>query len=240
MKQALAALAVAVTTAIGVWTYHHPPLQLPPPHLTNTGLLAPPPPPPTRQLTKIISASACTLANGYTWNGPGVSATYGAVLPTPGDYLINPNAPPSGNTNYDAPPDTVLLFCDARLPAEAAAFDYAELEYFAADEVGNSAPTLTAFLDTRAPSINGFAYDQTIPLASCTGPLTPLYSGINPVSLCDTDGGTSLYPDAGLPLVWPGAGWTLFSLHFLVSIPPSPDPTLPNLVYRVLVYYEAP
>ena len=171
MKKLLTAMALAAVGG-GVWTFgHHPTLQLPPPHLTNTGLLDPPPPPPIRQLTKIISASACTLANGYTWNGPGVSATYGAVLPTPGDYLINPNAPPSGPVNYDAAPDTVLLFCDARLPAEATAFDYAELEYFAADEAGNSAPTLAAFLDTRAPSINGFAYDQTIPLASCTGPL---------------------------------------------------------------------
>jgi hypothetical protein len=224
-----------------VWTFgHHPTLKLPPPQLTNTGVLDPPPPTPTRQLTKIISASACTLANGFTYNGPGVTATFGAALPTPGDYVINPNIPGSNFGQQIYTPLTVLLFCDARLPADAVAFDYAELEYFAADETGNAAPTLAAFLDTRAPSINGFAYDQTIPIASCTGPMSPLYSGINPVSLCDTDGGIAFDGGAGLPLVWPGGGWTLFSLHFLISLPPSPDPTLPNLVYRVIVFYEAP
>ncbi len=239
MNKALAALAVAATTAVGVWTWHHGPTHVNP-IVDNPLLFQPLPPPPPRKLTKVISASTCTFINGFTWNGPGVVAQFGAVLPTPGDSVINPNTPNQGPTTSETSPDTILLFCDARLPAEAIAFDYAELEYFAPNEAGNVAPTLATYLDTRAPSINGFAYDQTMSLSSCTGELSPLYSGINPVSLCDTDGGQSFYPDAGLPAIWPGAGWTLFSIHFVITIPPSPDPSLPNLVYRVIVHYEAP
>jgi hypothetical protein len=234
MKRVLAALAVVAAAAVGVGTWHHGPIHL------NPLLLQLLPPPPPRKLTKVISASACSFINGFTWNGPGVVAQFGAMLPTPGDSVINPNPPTRGPTTPETLPDTIFLFCDARLPAEAVALDYAELEYFAPDEAGNVAPTLAVYLDTRAPSINGFAYDQTMSLSSCTGELTPLYSGINPVSLCDTDGGESFYPDAGLPAIWPGAGWTLFSIHFVITIPPSPDPSLPNLVYRVVVHYEAP
>ncbi len=230
MKKALAALAVALAAFVGASTYHHGPIRFWPSGIHNPLLLGPQPP---RQLTKVISTSACQLVNGFTWNGAGVTATYGAILFPAGDFIINPNAP-------GTQPDTILLFCDARLPAEAVAFDYAELEYFAPAEYGNRGPELDAYLDSRAPNVNGFAYSQTMPLGSCTGSLSPLYSGTNPVSLCATDAGQSFYPDAGVPGMWPGVGWSLFSIHFIVTIPPSPDQALPNIAYRVIVHSAAP
>lgn len=261
MKKALAALAVAVATAVAVWTYRHPPFHLPGPILDNPIAIGGVQPqhrlpwriplpildspilweaPPPRQLTKVLSVSACMLVNGYSWNGPGVTATYGAILMPAGDYIINPNAPNQGPITPETPPDTILLFCDARLPPEAVAFDYAELEYFAPAENGNTGPELDAYLDARAPNVNGYAYSQTMPLGSCVGGLSQLYRGTNPVSLCATDAGQSFYPDAGVPGFWPGAGWSLFSIHFIVAIPPSPDPALPNIAYRIIVHYEAP
>ncbi len=230
MQKARAFMAVVAIAGIATWTYWHPPFHLPSPILDNPLLWTDPPP---RHVTKVISASACQLVNGFTWNGAGVTATYGAILFPAGDFIINPNAP-------GTQPDTILLFCDARLPAEAVAFDFAELEYFAPAEYGNRGPELDAYLDSRAPNVNGFAYSQTMPLGSCTGGLSQLYTGTNPVSLCATDAGQSFYPDAGVPGMWPGVGWSLFSIHFIVSLPPSPDPALPNIAYRIIVHYEAP
>ncbi len=263
MKKVVVAAALAAGTAVAVWAYRHPPFHLPGPILDNpiamggvqpqhrlpwhlpSPILDNPialdePPLPPRHLTKVISASACALVNGFTWNGPGVTATYGAILVPAGDFIINPNPPNQGPSTPYTQPDTLLLFCDARLPTEAVAFDFAELEYFAADEYGNRGPELDAYLDSRATNSNGYIYDQTMPLGSCVGDLSQLYRGTNPVSLCATDAGQSFYPDAGVPGWWPGMGWGLFSVHFIVSIPPSPDPALPNIAYRVIVHYEAP
>jgi hypothetical protein len=71
--------------------------------------------------------------------------------------------------------------------------------------------------------------------------LTPLYSGTNPLSTCSTTQGQRFVLDGGaFPGFWPMQDWTLFSIHFLVVIPCSPDPNQPNLAYRIVVHYEAP
>ena len=199
----------------------------------------PPPPAPPRHLQKVISAATCNLLNGFGWNGPGVSETFGMTAMGAGDYAVNPNTASTAPAPLGSQPTTVILFCDARLPAEAVAVDYAELEYFAASEVGNTPPSLYEYLDVRAPDGTGYFYSQTLSAGTCTGPLSELYSGTNPVTTCATQTYVSLGADAGA-LSSTSPPWIDLSVHFLVFLPPSPDPTLPNVAYRIVVHYEAP
>jgi hypothetical protein len=181
---------------------------------------------------KIISATACNQA----MTGWVTTPTYGSTTLAAANYVTGETGVPAGQGEVD-------LYCDALLPAEATAYDYAELEYFAPDESPNWAPTLSAFLDTEGQNTNGYLYSQTVALDSCQGPLLPLYRGTNPMGVCRTLQGQSFELDfdgGTFPGFWPLQDWTLFSIHFLVQIPVSPDPAQPNLVYRVIVHYEAP
>ncbi len=179
--------------------------------------------------TKISSAAACALTPTIWPSTP----SYGTTTEAVGNYVAGEAA--------SQHPAEVDLYCDALLPAETTAYDYAELEYFAPNEAGDSAPTLSAYLDTEGQNINGDFYSQTVALDSCQGPLTPLYTGTNPLSVCSTSQGQTFDLDGGtFPGFWPLQDWTLFSIHFLIRIPWSPDPTLPNLAYRVVVHYDAP
>ncbi len=217
MSKAIALLAVLAAAA------GHTP-RPPPPCIQH-------PPAPTPHI-KVISAAACSLANGFGDYGPAAIETFGLTQIGGGNYAVNPNAP-------NAAIPTIILYCDARLPAEATALYFAELEYFAPAEVANSPPSLFAYLDVRAPDGAGYFYSLTFNAGSCTGPLTELYSGTNPLSTCATQTFASFGPDAGA-LSASAPPWTDFSVHFLVVIPPSPDPQLPNLAYRVVGHYEAP
>jgi hypothetical protein len=179
---------------------------------------------------KVISVATCALVNaGESWATTGFGTTpLGA-----GNYVVNATPPTS--------PIALVLYCDAALPGEATAFDYAELEYFAPNEDGNAAPTLTAYLDMEGQGINGSNYSQTIVIGSCSGPLTSLYSGTNPLSTCRTSGSQSFNPAPGmLNGFWPWANWIYFSVHFLLFLGAGPDPELPNVAYRIVVHYEAP
>ncbi len=181
--------------------------------------------------TKIISVATCPWASsssGY-W-----SLTFGTTPLGAANYVANAN--PAG-----AGPEIVTLYCDALLPADVTSFDYAELEYFAPDEPGNSAPWLGAYLDVEGININGFTYSQTGAVGSCAGTLTPRYSGTNPLSMCSTAQSQAFdFDGGGFPGYWSAEDWIYPSMHFLVSIPASPDPELPNLAYRIVVHFHAP
>ncbi len=204
--------------------HRHPPLHLPPP----TALPPLPPPPPTPH-TKVISVATCAVVSTWLINEAAEGQSFGATPAGAGNYLANRSG------------GGLTLYCDARLPAEATGFDYAELEYFAPNLPGNGAPSLLAYLDTEAPDVNGFAYSQTMPLGSCTGAMTPLYAGTNPVSTCSTQVAQSFSPEPGtLQGFWPWAVWTYFSVHFLILLPSSPDASQPDLAYRIVIHYESP
>ena len=220
------ALAVLVLLSISADKPHRPPAQVPPVSAFS-GRWRPPVP---TEHTKILSVATCPWAN--SWTGYWIQ-TFGVTALGATNSIVNANPASPG-------PSTVTLYCDALLPADVTSFDYAELEYFAPDELGNAAPTLQAYLDVEGANINGYAYSQTVALGSCTGPLSPLYSGTNPLSTCSTGQGQTFdFAGGAFPGFWPGETWSYPSIHFLVSIPASPDAQLPNVIYRIIVHFHA-
>ena len=225
MKKALAALATAAGVAVAMWSYHHPPFHLPSPILNNPLLFQPPPP---NKYIKVIGLGSCIPMVFEGTPNP----AYGTTLQGSSNSLAN-----GGGANV------LDLYCDAQLPAQAVAFDYAELEYAAPNVAPYVSVAMTAYVDGEGVMADGTVWTEQFAIGDCeNGVPTPVHAGYQAISLCQTTGGPQLLSaDAGpfQPLAVYGQ-WRYFSIHFLVSLPNGSSNGQPVLGYRIIVHYEAP
>ena len=167
---------------------------------------------------KIISIAGCPLVAGpptypaYAW----IDSIQDAI---------------SASWATDAGPASIL-YCDAQLPADATAFDTAELEYDWYPYQDDPGPAIAAYLDGRTNWPDGGWYSVTEEIGECdaTVPSDP-YAFTTP--LCATTGSASVVA-GGEPFAYP------LSVHVLVFLPVQANDYSSTNVYRLIVHYEAP
>ncbi len=139
---------------------------------------------------------------------------------------------------------TAVLLCDADLPPDATAFDYAEFEYLPGSETNS--PWLNVVWVWRVPGPNGVVecWEQEVgmcgqgpPVGSFLGPEIPMaWGGASPpLSICQTQGNLDL---TSLGATAPGAEGALV---FLVIVPggmPGDYGTGWSQAFRIVEYFE--
>ena len=218
-------LATALAAGgVGTWAHWPPGLRLPMPILANPLLFQAPPP---SKYVKVISLASCIPIQ---LEGP-PNIAYGTL-----DGSSNSLANGGGAW-------IVLLYCDAQLPAQAVAFDYAELEYASPNVAPYVPVSMTAFVDGEGVAADGTVWTEQFAIGDCEGGVpTPTHAGYQAISLCQTTGGPQpLSADAGpFQQLAVYARWRYFSIHFLVTLPDGASNGQPVLGYRIIVHYEAP
>lgn len=131
-------------------------------------------------------------------------------------------------------PHTVVVLCDAELPSDATAFDYAELEYIPGGTADT--PWLAAFATGRWQSTFGSQLNWLQEIGWCGG-TAPIWQILfpPPITVCQTSGGLGWSSDE--------AKAADLSIVFLVVLPGIPwefenDPFGPSQAFRIVEYYE--
>ncbi len=160
---------------------------------------------------KLIYVGGCQTIQG--------SAPVGLWGLWPTDAVASPGWTPAVST---------VVYCDAALPPNTTAFDYADFLYSWQPATPSDEPmTAAAFVDLQQEQGDGVPYNMSLEIGECTGDTATLGSEN---SFCRTTGSMSFQGPGSL---YPA------SVHFLIYIPPITDSTV-SWAYRLIVYYEAP
>lgn len=200
---------------------HHRPAPPPSPPTCT-----PPPPPAPSTHHKVISAATCVPSA----SGAPPTPVYGTTPDGTTFYVAN------GGTN------TIELFCDAALPAEAVEFDYADLELYGPNPNATDNPTLKVYVDTVNGGVNAISYVSTTEVGECYAQSPPpVHAGSQAISVCRMAPSWQFPAGAGPMLGMPQVGpWSFGSIHFIVLLPPAPPGGQSGAAYRIVAYYEAP
>ena len=130
--------------------------------------------------------------------------------------------------------ENAVVLCDAELPFDATAFDYAEFEYIPGGALNS--PWLAVFATGRWQAPLGAQLNWLQEIGWCGG-TAPIWQIMfpPPITVCQTSGGLSWSAD--------DAKAADISIVFLVVLPGEPrdwqdDPFGPSEAFRIVEYYE--
>ncbi len=172
------------------------------------------------QRSAIINIEGCA---GVTWASKGY-ATLDSL------YAV------TDNTQNDGTANTVVL-CDAELPSDATAFDYAELEYIPGSSTNS--PWLAVFATGRWQAPLGAQLNWLQEIGWCGGSM-PIWQILfpPPITVCQTSGGLDW---SGMPDAAKAADLSVVFLVVLPGVLPSWDGNYDfagSQAFRIVEYYE--